>query len=246
METKNISAIVLAAGKGTRMGSDKPKVLHEIGGRPMIEYTIDKLNQLGVSEIILVVGHDAEDVKTCIGPKCHYAHQKNPEGTGDAVKVGLQEVNDVSDTVMILYGDDSAFYKVNTLKKFLASHMESGNVVSIITADKPQTERVGRIIRDKNGEFKITMEVWEYEAAGLNSDEVNCGVYLFDKKWLTDHLNRLDNNNDKKECRITEILNLAHSEGTKIGLFKLEDPSEWVGVNTPEELERANQLMEDK
>ena len=241
----NISAIVLAAGKGTRMGdSNKPKVLLEIGRRPMIEYTIDKLNSLRVSEIILVVGHGAEDVKTCIGPLCRYAYQENPEGTGDAVKVGLQEVSSNSDTVMVLYGDDSAFYKVETLKKFMASHIESGDVVSIITADKPQTDRVGRIIRDENGQFKLTLEVWEYKKSGLKTDEVNCGVYLFDKKWLKNHIDQLDNNNDKKEYRITELLNLAHAEGTKIGLFKLEDPGEWVGVNTPEELERANKLMQ--
>lgn len=239
----NISAIVLAAGKGTRMGSQKPKVLHEIAGRPMIEYTLEKLNQLGVSEIILVVGYGAEDVKSCIGPRCHFAHQEIPQGTGDAVKVGLQKVSKNSDTVMVLYGDDSAFYRVSTLQGFLASHLSGGNLISIITADKPESERIGRIIRDENGEFKITMEVWEYEKSGLKSDEVNCGVYLFDKNWLKNHIDKLDNNNDKKEYRITEVLNIAHDEGTKIGIFKLKDPGEWVGINTPEDLERANELM---
>ena len=239
----NISAIVLAAGKGTRMGSDKPKVLHEIGGRPMIEYTIEKLEQLGVLEIILVVGHGASEVKACIDPKCHYAHQENPLGTGDAVKVGLQEVNDVSDTVMVLYGDDSAFYKVETLKAFLAFHINSGNLISDITADKPQTENVGRVIRDKDGNFKEIMEVWEYKESGLHSDEVNCGVYLFNKEWLKKNIGKIKNENEKKEYRITDVLNMA-DKSVKIGLFKLEDPSEWVGVNTPEELVKANKLME--
>lgn len=243
----NISALVLAAGKGTRMNSQKPKVLLEIGGRPMIDYTLEKLNQLGVSEIILVVGHGAEDVKSCIGPRCHYAHQENPQGgTGDAVKAGLNAVDKSSDTVMILYGDDSAFYKVATLKDFIEFHIRCGHPISIITTDTPQAERVGRIIRDESGNFKITMEVWEYEKSGLKSDEVNCGVYLFDKNWLKNHIDQLDNNNDKAEYRITELLNLAHAEGTKIGMFKLKDPGEWVGVNTPEDLERANRLMEEK
>ena len=240
----NISAIVLAAGKGTRMNSDRPKVLHEIGGKPMIEYTIETLNQLGVNEIIVVVGYGADAVKTCIGPKCHFAIQENSQGgTGDAVKSGLQKVSTETGTVMILHGDDSAFYKVSTLKKFLASHMESGNVVSVITSDQPQTERVGRIIRDENGKFKLTMEVWEYEKSGLKSDTVNCGVYLFDKKWLENHINKIENNNDKGEYRLTEILNIAHDEGTRVGLFELKDPNEWVGINTPEDLERANKLM---
>lgn len=243
----NISAIVLAAGKGTRMGSPKPKVLHKIGGKPMIEYTLDKLNQSGIKEVILVVGYGAEEIKACLGPRCHFAYQENPQGgTGDAVKAGLHEVSNNSDTVMVLYGDDSAFYKAETLQKFIVSHIESGNVVSIITADKPQTERIGRIIRDSRGNFEKTMEVWEYEKSGLYSDEVNCGVYLFDRDWLINHINKIKNDNDKREYRITDVLNIAQSEGIHVRLFKLKDPNEWVGINTPEDLEKANHLMEGK
>lgn len=252
MSYSNISAILLAAGKGTRMNSDKPKVLHEIGGKPMIEYTLNKLKSLGIKDIVVVVGYGAEEVKTCIGPKCHFAHQENHQGgTGDAVKAGLHEVSNNSDTVMVLYGDDSAFYKVDTLKQFIAFHLggetdTTPGEISIITADKSQTERIGRIIRDEGGKFKKTMEVWEYEKSGLFSEEVNCGVYLFDKNWLVNHIDKIKNDNDKKEYRITDILNIAHSESTKIGLFKLKDPNEWVGINTMEDLERARKLMEDK
>ena len=241
---KNISAIVLAAGKGTRMNSDKPKVLHEIRGKPMIEYTLDTLNKLNLAEIILVVGYSADEVKACTGPKCLFAIQKNPQGgTGDAVKAGLTKVSPESEIILAIYGDDSAFYKLETLKDFLASHTSSGNVVSVITSDQPQIERVGRIIRDEDDKFKLTMEVWEYEKSGLYSGEVNCCVYLFDKKWLLGHINKIKNDNDKGEYRITDVLNIAHSEDTKVGLFKLEDPNEWVGINTREDLERANKLM---
>lgn len=248
----NISAIVLAAGKGTRMNSDKPKVLHEIGGKPMIEYTLNKLESLGIKDIVVVVGYEADQAKAALGPKYIYAIQENPAGgTGDAVKTGFQELDEKSDTVMVLYGDDSAFYKVDTLKQFINFHLGGGTdttpgEISIITAEKPQTERIGRIIRDENGKFEETMEVWEYEKSGLFSDEVNCGVYLFDKKWLKDHIDKIKNDNDKKEYRITDILNIAHGEGTPVGLYELKNPDEWVGINTPEDLERARKLMEDK
>ena len=250
--SKNISAIVLAAGKGTRMNSDRPKVLHEIGGKPMIEYTLKTLNQLGVSEIILVVGYGADEVKTCIDHKCQFAFQENPQGgTGDAVKTGLSKVSENTDIVMILHGDGSAFYKVDTLRQFIAFHLGGGTgttprEISIVTTNKPQSENVGRIIRDSSGNFEKTMEVWEYEKSGLNSDEVNCGVYLFDKIWLDSHINKIENNNDKNEYRLTEILNIAHDEGTPVGLFELKDPNEWVGINTPKDLERANKLMEGR
>jgi len=239
----NISAIVLAAGKGTRMGSSKPKVLHEIDGKPMIEYTLDKLDQLKL-EVIVVVGYEAEQVKSVLGLDRIYAVQENPAGgTGDAVKTGLSMINPDSDTILVLNGDDSAFYKLKTLKNFLDFHLKGGNLVSAISTNRPQTERLGRVIRDKDGNFKLTMETWEYEKSGLSSDEVLCGVYVFQAQWLNNNIDKIDNNNDKKEYRITETLNIAHNEGTELGLFKLKDPNEWIGINTPEDLEKANRLM---
>lgn len=240
---KNIAAIVLAAGKGTRLNSDFPKVLYPIGGKPMIEYTLEKLSQLNLGEIILVVGHKADEVKTCVGPKCKYAIQHEPLGTADAVSSGLSQLDEGFDQVLVVNGDDSAFYKIETLENFIKFHQDGGYLVSIITTDRPQTDRLGRIIRDNNGNFQKTFEVWEYEKSSLHSDEVNCGVYLFNVEWLRRNIGKIDNSNDKKEYRITEALNLAQTQGQKVGLFKLKDPNEWVGVNTQEDLQKADQLM---
>lgn len=240
----NIAAIVLAAGKGTRLGSDKPKVLHEIGGQPMIKYSLEKLEQLGIKDIVVVVGYGADQVKSTLGAGYLYAFQENATGgTSDAVKTGLTKVKPSADTILVLYGDDSAFYKVPTLQEFINYHQKSGNVVSVITADQPQSERVGRIIRDQNGLFEASMEVWEYEKSGLNSDEINCCVYLFNKIWLEENIKKIKNDNEKKEYRITDILNIARAKGTHVGLFKLSNPKEWVGVNTQEDLQKADQLM---
>lgn len=243
----NISAIVLAAGKGTRMNSVKPKVLHEIGGRQMIEYILEKLVQLNLKQIIIVVGYGAEEVKNSLGSRWTYALQENPSGgTADAVKAGLTKIDPDSDTILVLGGDDSAFYKIKTLKDFLAFHPKGGGIISAITTSRSQVERLGRVIRDESSKFKLTMEVWEYEKSSQISDEVLCGAYLFQADWLKKNIEKIDNNNDKKEYRITEALNIAHSQGLKVGLFKLKNPNEWFGINTPEDLEKANRLMEDK
>lgn len=247
MTNAQVAAIVLAAGKGTRMNSDTPKVLHEIGGKPMIQYTLDKLSQLNLDQVVIVVGYEANQVQETLGPSYTYALQQNPvSGTADAVKAGLSKVSPESKIIMVLGGDDSAFYKKETLEKFLASHLGGGRTISVITTDEPQTEKLGRIIRDPGGNFDKTLETWEYEKSGLHTDEVNCGAYLFNADWLRENIEKIDNNNDKQEYRITEALNMAHEQGEKVGLFKLEDPKEWIGVNTPEDLEKANQLINKK
>lgn len=247
MNSQNISAIVLAAGKGTRMKSELPKVLHQIGNKPMIQHTLDTLSSLNFGQIIVVVGYGADQVQDALGPNYIYAFQENPAGgTADAVKVGLSKLDKKYETILVVGGDDSAFYKPETLSAFLRFHLEGDYTISAITTEKPQTERLGRIIRDEAGDFENTMETWEYEKSGLYSDEVNCGTYIFQTNWLKDNIDKIDNNNDKSEYRITEALNLAHTQKKKIGLFKLSNPDEWVGVNTPEDLEKAKKLMEDR
>jgi bifunctional UDP-N-acetylglucosamine pyrophosphorylase / glucosamine-1-phosphate N-acetyltransferase len=244
MNNSQIAVIVLAAGKGTRMKSEIPKVLHEIGGKPMIQHTLDTLSKMNFGQIIVVVGYGAAQVKDALGPSFIDTLQENfTGGTGDAVKTGLTKLDPKSEVVLILGGDDSAFYKKETLEEFLEFHFENKNTISVITIDKSDSERFGRMIRNSNGEFEKTMEAWEYEKSGLHIEEVNCGAYVFDSNWLKENIGNLDNNNDKQEYRITELLNLAHDQGEKVGLFKLKDPNEWIGVNTPEDLAKANELV---
>lgn len=242
MDNSNIAVIILAGGKGTRMDSPLPKVLHEIGGKPMIQYTLDNLNQMGFGQIIIVVGFGADQVQNKLGNKYTYALQFEQMGTADAVSTGLQKVNPEIEKVLVFYGDDSGFFRPETIKKYLMYQENSENVASIITLDRPQTDRLGRVMRNSNDEFEFTMEADEYEKSGKKTDEINAGGFLFNLDWLRKNIGKIDNNNDRKEYRITEALNLAHKEGLKVGLFKLEDPKEWVGVNTKEDLQKANEL----
>lgn len=260
MNLHNLEAIVLAGGKGERMKSDTPKVLHQINGKPMIFYTLEKLIKLGIKNIIVVVGYKAGVVKKSIksfvpeifqktlgacsdhlgGVHLKFAKQKELFGTADALKAALEKLNPETVSILVLNGDDSAFYSIETLRDFIESQPRGR--ISVITAIKPDAE-IGRIIRDQDGNFEKILEFSEYQESSSSSDEINCGTYLFELSWLKKNLNKVQKNPQKGEYYLTEALNIAKNMGEQINLFQLKDPDEWMGINTQEDLERANLLL---
>lgn len=243
----NLAAIVLAGGKGTRMQATLPKVLHHIANQPMIFYTLDTIDKLGLSKVHVVVGHQSEEVKNKISSrfKCRFAHQVTPLGTGHAVKCALKKIDNQTENILVMNGDDSAFYKKSTLKKFLVSHITSKCPVSMVTLKIIRERRLGRILRDKRGNFESIIEATRDLNSKVLSDEINCGLYLFEVCWLKDNINKIKLS-DKGEYYLTDIFNLAKKEGYCINLFSLKNKDEWVGVNTPDELILANNQMEKK
>lgn len=248
MESKTIAAVVMAGGKGTRMGSEKPKVLHEVGGSPMIFYTLNTLNEIGIEDVFVVVSHKADEVIDTVAPeyRVEFAHQLEPLGTGDAVKSALLRMKFEYETVMVLGGDDSAFYTPGTLIEFINSHYDSQSVVSIMTLEDPEKEKMGKVFRTEMDEFDQLLEYSDYSSLNLSSSEVNCGVYLFNHQWLMDNIDQLEKNPVKGEYYLTELLNMAKLQGERINIYKLENKDEWFGVNTPEELEMANRQFAKK
>lgn len=244
LDPNNLAAIVLAGGKGTRMQATLPKVLHHIVDQPMIFYTLETINKLGLSEVLVVVGHQSEEVKEKICSKfnCQFALQEKPMGTADAVNAGLKKVNDNIKEIIVMNGDDSAFYKVSTLKKFILSHRTSKCPVSMMTIKIKRERKLGRIIRNGAGNFESIIEA---EKNLANSDEINCGLYVFNNKWLKNNINKIKLS-DKGEYYLTDIFNLAKQKGDCINLFQLKNKDEWVGVNTPDELNLANEKMKKK
>lgn len=245
---KNIAAIVMAGGKGTRMQSEKPKVLHEIGGEPMIFHTLRNLHQIGIADIFTVVSYRAQEVTDMVSSKfsVYFAHQLEPLGTGDAVKSALRKMEEEYQTVLVVGGDDSAFYSPATLTELVNSHLDTNSTISMMTLIDPEKERMGKVFRTDNGEFDQLLEHSDYSKLELTSDEVNCGVYLFDYNWLKKNIDLLQKNSIKGEYYITELINIAKKQGKKINIFILQNKNEWFGVNTPEELEQANQHFSKK
>lgn len=245
MDKSRIAAIVLAAGRGTRMQSNIPKVLHKIQGTSMIQITLGKLIKLNLGHIVIVVGHRAEQVKKEIGEGYLFEFQKNQNGTGDAVKSGIRSLSDF-ETVLVVDGDDSAFYSVETLEKFIKFHGQATSVITVMTQYQPQDTVIGRMIKNEKGNFIVTLEDKEYRESGFYSDEANCGAYLFNLAWLRDNVDKINPAKSNGEVRITELLNIAHVQGKRITFFRLPNASEWFGVNTQEELQKANELFKQK
>lgn len=243
----SLAAIVLAGGKGTRMQATLPKVLHHIIDQPMIFYTLETINKLGLTQIFVVVGHQSEEVKEKIRSKfnCEFAYQTKPLGTADAVRSGLKRVGKKIEEILVMNGDDSAFYKVSTLKKLLLSHTQSQCPVSMMTINIKRERRLGRIIRDNKGQFEKIIEAEKDPSLGITSDEINCGLYVFNHKWLKENIHSVKIS-DKGEYYLTDIFNLAKALGYSVNLFQLKNKDEWVGVNTPDELVLANNQMKKK
>jgi bifunctional UDP-N-acetylglucosamine pyrophosphorylase / glucosamine-1-phosphate N-acetyltransferase len=242
----SIQAIVLAGGRGKRMNSDKPKVVLPLGGKPMLYYTIRNLKRAGFEDIIIVVGFKADEVKKTLEPlgDFTFAKQAQPLGTADALKTGMKKLDKVTETILVVNGDDSAFYKKETLKAFVDSHIKHDAAISMLTTQVPEGAHLGRVVRDKDNEFDLILEHPEYVSSGLSSTEVNCGAYVFNVRWVKQNISLVEPSELSGEYYIISLLNIAKSEGSRVNLFQLSNPDEWQGVNTPEDLEKANKLLE--
>lgn len=244
----NISAVILAAGKGKRMLSKTQKVLHKIGNQPMVYYPLYNLLQAGITDLYVVVGFQAEKVKKTLGQnfKCHFVLQDKPQGTGDALRKALETISPEIKNVLVVGGDDSAFYSPQTLKDLVASHLKSKTPVTMMTLELEDDENpYGKVVRDNLGNFKVTLEDNEYKKSGLRTKEINTGAYVFEVEWAKHHINQIPLSS-KGEYYINDLLNIAHAEEAPVNLYPLKNPHEWIGVNTKEDLKKANRLMRQR
>jgi len=243
-----VAVVVLAAGKGTRLAqgspSPKPKVLYEVGGKPLILHTLDILKQIGLEDVILVIGHKGGFVQQTVGAGYKFAVQSRRLGTGHAAKVGLTLVPKDTEHVMVLNGDDSAFYKPETVKKVLEKHFRENNTITFVTLEPKDPAGLGRIVR-KSGKVVGIVEEKVATEEQKKIKEVNDGLYLFHRSWLEKNLSTIKKSKSG-EYYLTDLIHLALGKGEKVETYKLDDPSEWKGVNTPEELKEADNLMKKK
>lgn len=245
MKFGNVSAIVLAAGEATRFNYGKPasfqKVLQKVHGKPMIDYTVALLERLNLAQIILVIGHKGEDVKKHLGPKFDYVVQRRRLGTLNAAFFGLKKVKKESKLVLVINGDDSFRYKDKTISNLFKKHDEFGAVMTFLTLKKKNPAGLGRVIRDNKGEVKAMVEEKDANFWQKKITEINCGLYLFDKKWLVENIGKVKKSAVTGEFYLVDLVKVAQKQNNKVETYRLANPSEWFGVNTPEELVLANQ-----
>ena len=240
-------AIVLAAGEGTRMKSQTPKVLHSISGRSLLGHVLHALESVEPSSVRVVVGAGREKVEehlTEIAPDAIAIFQSERNGTGHAVQVALNGVTD-SGNVLILAGD-TPMLSGSTLKEFVEAHNTGGYTASVLTAEQPDPTGYGRIIRDDEGLlFKIVEEKDATDDEKLIF-EINSGVYIFDFASLTNAIAKLKSNNAQGELYLTDAIEIIRKEGGKIAPILCEDFTETLGVNDRVQLAEAASILRDR
>lgn len=241
-----LKAVILAAGKGTRMKSDLPKVLHEINGRAMVEYVIDAAREAGAEEICLVIGHQAERVKERIGSGVSYVLQKEQMGTGHAVKCALDFIGTEGDT-MILCGD-TPIITGRTLKELLAYHRLYDLKATVLSTILEDATGYGRIVRDVSGNFQRIVEQKDATPEEQAIREINSGMYVFRSADLSGSLMQIRNDNAQKEYYLTDTIEIIHNqsrsgEGIVVGAMTTQRADETRGVNTIEQLAEAAEIL---
>ncbi|WP_370187475.1 bifunctional UDP-N-acetylglucosamine diphosphorylase/glucosamine-1-phosphate N-acetyltransferase GlmU [Aeromicrobium sp.] len=229
-----VTAIVLAAGAGTRMKSRTAKVLHELGGRSMLVHALQAVRQVGAARVVAVVGHDREQVSAAV--TAHdagivQAVQEEQRGTGHAVRVALDALDDVPEgTVLVTYGD-VPLLTAQTLSTLLLDHTHEGRAVTILTAELPDPTGYGRILRDEQGAVVAIREHKDADEPERLVREVNSGILAVDAVFLDHATRRLDTDNAQGELYLTDIVATAVREGRPVGAHVLEDVWQTKGVN---------------
>ena len=239
---EQLKAVILAAGKGTRMKSDLPKVVHTIEGKCLVDYAIDAAEGAGATDICLVVGYKNEVVKSSISHKnVKFALQEEQLGTGHAVKCARDFLGDEGQT-MILFGD-TPLITAETLGRLAEHHKKNGNTVTVLSAMIDDPTGYGRIIRDAEGRFVKSVEHKDASSEELESHEINSGMYIFDTKELKEALDKLTPNNAQGEYYLPDTLTIIKDKGLKVDAFALDDSEDITGVNDQEQLAAAAEII---
>ncbi len=237
-----LKAVILAAGKGTRMKSDLPKVVHTIDGKCLVDYAIEAAKGAGADEVCLVVGYKSDVVKESIQNKdVAFVMQEEQLGTGHAVKCAKEFMGEDGQT-MILFGD-TPLITAKTLKNLADYHKEKGNTVTVLSAMMEDPTGYGRIIRDEKGNFVKSVEHKDANEKELASHEVNSGMYIFDTKELKEALEKITPNNAQGEYYLPDTLTIIKEKGLRVDAYALDDPEDITGVNDQEQLKAATEII---
>ena len=244
---KDLAVIVLAAGKGTRMKSETPKVLHRIAGRPMLFYPLEVLRRLRLRNVVVVLGHGAERVKEEVELGGVDVCVQRPQlGTGHAVMCALKGMDGFRGDVLVLSGD-TPLITSTTLKGFLRFHRRGRRGVrpalSLITTLVDNPTGYGRIVRDRDGAVERIVEERDATSQEREIREINTGIYLISSDFLFENIHRLERNNNQSEYYLTDLIHLAVREGRRVSALTHVDPHEVMGINNRIELATACRIM---
>jgi bifunctional UDP-N-acetylglucosamine pyrophosphorylase/glucosamine-1-phosphate N-acetyltransferase len=246
--TPPLHIVVLAAGKGTRMKSELPKVLHHVGGAPIISYVLDVGFSLNPVTATIVVGHMAESVRTATAtrwPGVKMVVQEPQFGTAHALMQTEPVLKGQTGTVVLLYGD-VPLLRPESVRKLLAHHQATGAVLTVLTATVKQPKGYGRIVRDGAGKIERIVEERDATDAQRAIPEINSGIYAFEVEPLFDALRQTATKNAQGEYYLTDLVEIYRRHGRVVEAFQLDDPNELLGINSREELALMNTILRDQ
>lgn len=235
-------AIILAAGKGTRMKSKLYKVLHPVCGKPMVEHIMNRVVETEPDAIVTIVGHGAEMVKQQLGDRSEYALQAEQLGTGHAVVQAEPFLRGKRGTTLVISGD-TPLLTTETLNNLFEFHQEQKASATILTAQAEDPTGYGRIVRNQMGVVEKIVEQKDASVEEAMIQEINTGTYCFDNELLFDALTKLDTDNAQGEYYLTDIIEILKAEGKIVAAYQTDDFNESLGVNDRLALAEANRLM---
>lgn len=237
-----LRAVILAAGKGTRMRSKLPKVLHKVGGKAMLQHVLDAADAAGAAEKIVIVGHGAELVESMVGEQGKIVLQAEQLGTGHAVMQTKDALAGFTGTAMILCGD-TPLLDGEELKKFYEAHVQSGAAATVLTAFMDNPFGYGRIVRDADGNVQGIVEEKDADAQQKLIKEINTGIYCLECPLMFDVLATLTCDNAQGEYYLTDVLTKLNEAGKKVGGVVTEDSDMVMGINSRRQLAEAESVM---
>ena len=239
-----VKSIILAAGQGRRMKSNKAKVLHQVLGRYLADYPIEAARYAGADEICVVVGHQAEDVKKALGNQVSYALQKEQLGTGHGVMQAIDFIPDTGDMI-VLYGD-TPFVTGEILENMLKTHQDHNNGATILSAVLDNPAGYGRIVRDENKRVIQIVEQADTTDEEKQINEVNGGVYIFKSKALKDALLKACHNNGQKEYDLLDVIEVLQQEGYVVDAIVASHSDDILGIDSTTQLAQGTLIMKNK
>ena len=235
-------AIILGAGKGTRMKSELPKVMHQVCHKPMVGHLVDNLKKAQVDKIITVIGYKEDLIQDYLKDSSEYAFQNPQLGTGHAV-MQVESLKDLPGATIVVNGDCPLISPETFEMMFEAL---SDNAMVVLTAILPDGKSYGRVIVDNDLNISDIVEFRDCSLEEAQIKEINTGIYIFNNQDLFDNLSKLDQNNNQNEYYITDLVKILNKEGKKVKALRIKDPQEASGINDLKELAEANLWLQNK
>lgn len=239
------TALILAAGEGTRMKSGMAKVLHKICGKPMVRYVIDSVKEAGVSRILVVVGYRAETVENELEDEdVEFVLQKERLGTAHAVLTAWEKLKSFDGTLVVLTGD-TPLLESSTLRNLIKFHKDRNASATVLTAVLSDATGYGRIIRDEQQRFVEIIEHGDADESALKIREINSGIFCFDCQRLFSVIGEVKRENVQGEYYLTDIVSIFMGQNWPVETYTVQNSDQVMGVNNIEQLQHVERMMKD-